>query len=157
MAKLEEALVAKAAKIVAKFDDDDKDADVYKAIETQLKVGRNTAIQLMYYAEPVADPSLQMKATGPVIKKARDGEGLRWERIAARAGISPAAARQLYVDAGGDIDASYTGKGKRPVGAPAEDNGKAKKAPAKKPAAAKKGAGAPKKARTRAELAARRP
>jgi len=156
MAKLSDSDIAKAAKIVAKFDGDDKDADVYKAIETGMKVGRNTAIQLMYYAEPVADPSLKFKATPGNVKKARDGQGLRWERIAARADISANAARALYEEAGGDLTESYTGRGKRPSNAPAETKAKA---PAKKGAAAKKPAAkkAPVKNRRRSQLAARRP
>jgi len=154
MAKLDESLIQKAAKIVAKFDGDDKDADVYKAIESGMKVGRNTAIQLMYYAEPVADPSLKFKATGANVKKARDQQNLRWERIAARADISINAARQLYEEAGGDLDESYIGRGKRPPNAPAEP----KKASAKKPAAKKTTAKkTPTKNRTRAQLASRRP
>jgi|SRR5215472_233205 len=156
MAKLDESQIAKAAKIVAKFDGDDKDADVYKAIESGMKVGRNTAIQLMYYAEPEADPSLKFKPTGANVKKARDSQGLRWERIAARAEISINAAKQLYEEAGGDLDESYIGRGKRPPNAPAEPKkaSTAKKSSAgKKPAASKK----PQRARTRAQLAARRP
>jgi len=156
MAKLEQAQIDKAAKIVAKFDGDDKDADVYKAIASQLKVGTSTAVQLMYYAEPIADPKLKIKATGAAVKAARDRQGLRWERIAARADISVNRARELYEEAGGDIDSSYTGRGKRPGGAPAEAKSKAtgaKRGAAKK-STAKKG---PQKARTRAQLAARRP
>jgi len=156
MAKLDDALIDKAAKIVAKFDGDDKDADVYKAIASQLKVGTSTAVQLMYYAEPIADPSLKIKATGAAVKKARDND-MRWERIAARADISVSRARELFEEAGGDLDTSYTGRGKRPSGAPAEKQSKAtgtKRGASKKGAAAKK---APQKARTRAQLAARRP
>ena len=160
MAKLDDALISKAATIVKKFNGDEKDADVVKAIASALKVSQSTAHQLMCYAEPVANPSLKIKATGVAIKKARDGQNLRWERIAARAGISSNAARQLYEEAGGDLDSSYTGRGKRPDGAPAEPKSKATgtkrgASAAKKGTAAKKAA--PKKARTRAELAARRP
>ena len=157
MAKLDDALIQKASKIVAKFDGDDKDADVVKAIASQLKVGESTAHQLMCYAEPVADSSLKIKATGAAVKAARDKQNLRWERIAARAGISVNAARQLYEEAGGDLESSYTGRGKRPDGAPAEKESKAtstKKASGAKKATAKK---QPQKARTRAQLAARRP
>lgn len=56
-------------------------------------------------------------ATGPSVKKARDGEGNRWELIGARAGISANAAKKLYEEAGGDPSNSYTGRGRNFNGA----------------------------------------
>jgi hypothetical protein len=40
--------------------------------------------------------------------------GVRWERIAGRAGISVAEAKRLYKITGGDPDKSYTGRGRPP-------------------------------------------
>lgn len=115
-----------------------------------------------YRAEVEVDPSLKMPATGKSVKTLRDKEGLRWERIAARTGMSTGAAKQMYEDAGGDLDTSWTGRGRKPgngATAPAKKSAAAKKTtPAKRgrPAGSKsKSAGTQRRARTRAERAAK--
>jgi hypothetical protein len=63
----------------------------------------------VYRLEPVANPKLKIPATEASVTKARDSEGLRWERIAARTGKSVAEAKRLYK---GDPNKSYTGRGR---------------------------------------------
>lgn len=50
-------------------------------------------------------------ATAASVKKLRDNEGNRWELIAARTGLSPAAVKAKYEEAGGDAKA-YVGRGR---------------------------------------------
>ena len=144
MAKLDESLVPKAAAIVKKMMGDYKDSDISEEIAEKLKISISTAFSLLYPAEAVAFPELKFKATSANVKKARDKEGLRWERIAARCGVSPAMARQLYADSGGDPSGSYIGRGRKPG-----DNG----ASAEKP---KRGRGRPKKEEVGVQVVARR-
>jgi hypothetical protein len=83
-------------------------------------------------------------ATARSVRSLRDKDENRWEMIAARTGVSVAAAKELYREAGGDPANSYTGRGRN------FGNGKAKPKPkakatktttAKKTAAKKTGSG----------------
>lgn len=68
----------------------------------------------LYDAEVVADPKLKIPATGPSIVKARDAQGIRWPRIAARTGLSVAAVQKLYQETSGKSPSdSWTGRGRR--------------------------------------------
>jgi hypothetical protein len=130
---VDSALVQKAVPIVKKLGDA-KDSAKFDAIEKQLKVARPMAAKLLYAAEAVIDPKLKFKLTYVNIEKART-RGLRWERIAAYTGTSVPQVQAEFIDGGGDLTKSYTGKGRLPAGvtpAPAKPAGK-------KPAAGKKG------------------
>jgi hypothetical protein len=86
-------------------------------IADALGVSRHVAASLMYTAEPIADPSIRIEATPTAVVQARDLGALRWERIAARAGVSRAEAKALYREGGGDSEASWTGRGRPPSSA----------------------------------------
>jgi hypothetical protein len=111
--------------------------------------------------EPVARPSLQFKGNKSEIVKARKN-GMRWERIAARTGLSIAEAKRV----GGKEADVYTGRGARFDGSkPASGatsgrrggRGQARATSGRRQAASngRKTAGKP-RARTRAEAAAKR-
>lgn len=51
-------------------------------------------------------------STAASVKKLRDSEGNRWELIAARTGLSVAAVKGKYEEAGGNAANSYTGRGR---------------------------------------------
>ena len=81
----------------------------------------------MYASEPEVYPHIRLAPTGEDVVAAREGTlpasrliqgeepALRWERIAARAGITPVDARELYdsVRGPGAAKRSYTGRGRR--------------------------------------------
>lgn len=71
-------------------------------------------------------------ATEASIKRLRDGEGNRWELIAARTGLSVAAVKDKYP---GDPKASYTGKGRNFNGAASGSKPSSRKPSSRKPAA----------------------
>lgn len=75
-------------------------------------------------AELIADPSLKIPATGVSIEKARNA-GVRWPRIAARAGITESRAKELFEEKTGTAAReSYTGRGRNFAGtAPAKGAG----------------------------------
>lgn len=80
----------------------------------QSGIAMGQILRYLVLAELEADPSLKIPATGPAIVKARDVEGLRWPRIAARAGISVSKAKELYEDkSGNSASASYSGRGRK--------------------------------------------
>jgi AraC-like DNA-binding protein len=129
------------------------------------KVGidRNKVGPAIWFNEPLADPSLKFKGTPTNIVKARE-QGLRWERIAARTGMSVSEVQKAFEEkTGKEYKTSYTGRGrnfngpgakkaaskkatsKATSGRRAAKNGNAKKAPAKRGA----------RARTRAERQAK--
>src|SRR5688572_11150388 len=128
-------------------------------VARELKVPASHVSAMFYAAEVEADPSLKFKATPASVVKARDKEGLRWERIAVRSGIGVAQAKALYETGGGNVATSYTGRGRKP----ASMAGKASPAASKKASgakggskgSAKGGSKAPAKARTRAERLAK--
>src|SRR5207237_7473112 len=51
-------------------------------------IPRAQILTALVKAEVEADPSLKIKPTGAAIVNAREKEGLRWPRIAARTGLS---------------------------------------------------------------------
>jgi hypothetical protein len=130
---------------------DAKDSAKFDALQSALKVARPMAARYLYVAEAVIDPALKFKLTAANINKARD-RGLRWERIAAYTGSTVPEVQAMFVENGGDMSKSYTGRGKRPDGVPADGK------PARKPtaketkaaaAAAKRGPGRPKGSKNR--------
>lgn len=118
--KIDESLVTKAAKKLKTLGfgrvSEMKNSELFDIIAKECKVGLPPADMIVYRAEPVAFPQLKLKSTGKEIRNARDKQGLRWERIAARTGISVAEVKSRYADAGGDLATSYTGKGRMPSG-----------------------------------------
>lgn len=81
-------------------------------------IARNQILRYLVLAELKADPSLKIPATGKSIAKAR-AEGVRWPRIAARAGVSEAKAKELFTaETGTDPRESYTGRGRNFSGTP---------------------------------------
>lgn len=121
----------------------------------------------LWEAEPIADPSLKMKPNKGEIVKARKN-GIRWERIARRAGISVAQAQEI----GGTEAMSFgTGRGRKPNGGsngggPAKAaSGRRQKAQESKASSGRRAAaggkgkdadkGKPARARTRAERQAK--
>lgn len=76
-------------------------------------IERSQILRYLVKAEVIADPSLKIPATGPSIVKARES-GLRWPRIAARAGISESAAKSLFEEKSGtSASDSYSGRGRK--------------------------------------------
>jgi hypothetical protein len=76
-------------------------------------IERSQVLRYLCVAEVTADPSLKIKPTGPAIAKAKDG-GLRWPRVAARAGISESKAKELYQESTGkDPATAYSGRGRK--------------------------------------------
>lgn len=69
---------------------------------------------LAYAAEELKrDPSLAIAPEPAAVVKARDEGGLRWERVAAYAGIKESAARKLYEEGSGkSARLSHTGRGR---------------------------------------------
>lgn len=51
-------------------------------------------------------------ATAKSVKDLRDKQGHRWEAIAAMTGLSPAAVKAKYEEAGGNASSSYVGRGR---------------------------------------------
>lgn len=99
-------------------------------------------------AQVAAGAYAKAPATGPSVKKLRDSEGNRWELIAARTGLSVAAVKAKYEEAGGNAATSYTGRGRNPNGAAP----KRSSAPSGKRSTAKRsGAGASSPKRTTAK------
>lgn len=67
----------------------------------------------LWRAEPVADPSLKIKATGAAIVNAREKLGLRWPRIAARTGLSVTEVKSKFEEhSGKSASESYSGRGR---------------------------------------------
>lgn len=117
----------------------------------------------VYRLEPVANPKLKIPATEASITKARDNEGMRWERIAARTGLSVAEVKRRYK---GDPNKSYTGRGRNFSGTAstkkattANKGGGGKGTSGRRAASGAKSGGKPAagrgRARTRAEALAR--
>jgi len=79
----------------------------------KLKLPAGSAGPIIWRLEPVAISSLKIPGTGASIAKARDTDGLRWERIAARTGKSIAEVKRLYTEkTGRQPEQSYTGRGR---------------------------------------------
>jgi len=148
------------------------DAQVIKAIKSGSNPGAfakehgitgGVAAAMFYRLEPVADPSLSVKTTAKTLGKAvtkMRGEGLRWERIAARTGNTTKEVQDAWeaANGGASFKTSYSGKGARFEGHPKVPKSQAAvpaKKPAGKTAASAKATASTKrpKARTRAERA----
>jgi hypothetical protein len=79
-----------------------------------------------------ADPKLAIKPTPAAIVAARDKAKLRWERVAAFAGISVKEAKDLYEKGSGNPwQQSFTGRGRNWTAIPRKDD-KPAPAPAKR-------------------------
>jgi hypothetical protein len=91
-----------------------------QTIANELGIALGAVGGYIYRLEVEADPSLAIsnkggdQAVAKRVKLARDNEGLRWERIAGRLGEGYSANRvkELYAQAGGNPDKSYTGRGR---------------------------------------------
>lgn len=124
---------------------------------------------VLWALEPQAFPELKIKGTPANIVKARNN-GLRWERIAARTGMSVAQVQKAFEEHTGESAASsYTGRGRNYTGQ-ASAKPEKKAASGRKPAATEKAGtsgrraaaskpaasgGKPARARTRAERQAK--
>jgi hypothetical protein len=96
-----------------------KDDEMTQA-EAARQLGVTTGqLSMMQYclAQVEAGVYKKMPGTAASVKKARDNEGNRWELVAARAGISVKAAKELYEEAGGNASKSYVGRGRDFTGA----------------------------------------
>ena len=87
----------------------------------ELGVTVNQIAPTYYKAEPIADPSLKIDDDAKSIVAARDEDGLRWERIAARSGLTVGKVKALHEEGGGD-EAKRTGRVST-AAAKDEDNG----------------------------------
>jgi hypothetical protein len=75
-------------------------------------IERSQIGRYLYQAELLADPSVKIPATTKAIVAARN-QGVRWPRIAVRAGISESAAKELFEASGTAAADSYTGRGRK--------------------------------------------
>ena len=150
--ELDDADIAKAAKAIKAIDDDEPDS---RRIDAVLKVVKGISVmmaaRLVYAAEVKNNPRLRIKpANAKNIEKARTpvsegGQGMRWERIAARTDMSVLEVKNVLLEAGIDPDDTYTGRGAK------GGNGGNSKSAAKKTTAEKKPVGRPKKAEAAAK------
>jgi hypothetical protein len=99
------------------------ESGTFYANELGIAVGK--IAPLLYYNEPLADPSLKFSGTPAQIVNARENDGLRWERIAARTGLSLAEVRRRYEEkTGNSYQKSYSGRGRRFDGSAPKSGGK---------------------------------
>ena len=116
-------------------------------------------------AEVEADPTLKIKFTGAQVVNARDKDGLRWPRIAARTGHSVTEVKALYEEHSGKSAAeAYTGRGRnfaggggsktKTSGGAGRKSGGTGRGTSGRRAAAKKTAAAPPAGRRRGKTAA---
>jgi hypothetical protein len=112
MAKeIDTTLVTKLAGIVKK---EPGNSERFYSEKSGIPMGQ--ILRYLVLAELQADPSLKIPATGNAIVKARE-EGLRWPRIAGRAGISETEAKRLYEEKSGkSAGDSYSGRGRKTNG-----------------------------------------
>jgi hypothetical protein len=109
--EVDQKLVTKLAGIVKK---EPGNSERFYAEKANIPMGQ--ILRYLVLAEIEADPKLKIPATGPSIKKARES-GLRWPRIAARAGVSEAKAKALFEEhTGQNARDSYTGRGRNWAG-----------------------------------------
>jgi hypothetical protein len=123
------ATIKEIAAAIKKIGAGGKEMNVVKsvpAVAKELDTELNGAfVQDVYEAEPVAFPEWKVKPTQAGIKTARE-EGLRFERIAARTGLTIGEVREFAEKAGVGAD-FYIGRGRRQNG----ENGASAKASAK--------------------------
>lgn len=133
------------------------------AAAAEAKVSSSVMAGLFYKNEHVVDTSLAITGTPKQKAKAivaQRGEGVRWERLAERAGMTLAEVKEAFkAETGTDPEKSYAGRGRRFDGskaaprAAAANGGRGKSAAtAARGGKAKAGPG---KARTRAERQAK--
>jgi hypothetical protein len=80
---------------------------------TKLGIQLGAVGAIVWRLEPQADASLKFNGTPAAIVAARDKEGMRWERIAARTGKTISEVKKLYSEKSGvDASQSYTGRGR---------------------------------------------
>lgn len=152
------------------------------AVAREFGVSAAAIVATVWRLEAVADPSLAVGTSPTAVANARDKEGLRWERIAARSGLSVADVKRKYTEKTGlQPEQSYTGRGRDFTGsggtkskakATGAKRGRPKGTSGRRQAAAKaeapkrgrgrpkgsgRGRGRPKGARTRAEAKAGSP
>jgi len=141
--ELSETQLKKVVALVKKFDDEEKDASKFDAIQDIIKgISRQIAARYLYEAEVVADPKLKFKLSAATYKKAK-ADGLREERIAARTGKTLGELKAFL--AANNVGPIYAGKGRRFDGsAPNGTTTKKAATAAKKETAAKRGPGRPK-------------
>jgi hypothetical protein len=105
--EVDQKLVTKLAGIVKK---EPGNSERFYSEKSGIPMGQ--ILRYLVLAEIEADPKLKIPATGAAIKKARES-GLRWPRIAARAGVSEAKAKSLFEEhTGQNARDSYTGRGR---------------------------------------------
>lgn len=105
-----------------------------------------------YRAEVEANPKLKFKATPTSVVRAHDVEGLRWDRIAARTGLSVSAVKEMYSEKG-DLKNAYTGRGRKGGSTPAAGRGSSSRktaAASRKTGTARKGGAGGSKKKTAA-------
>ena len=77
----------------------------------------STMADAYYRLEPVVDPTLVISGTPKQVAKQivkLRNSGVRWERLAARSGLSYKAVKDVYTaESGVDADSTYTGKGRK--------------------------------------------
>src|SRR4051794_39246411 len=104
------ATVDQTAKVIKKLGTADKLPSV-PAVAREMKEDLNGAfVTLVYQAEPVAFPELKISGNKSGVEKGRKS-GLRFERIAARSGLTLAQVKE-FAEAAGVADL-YTGRGRR--------------------------------------------
>lgn len=125
------------------------------AAAADAKVNPSVMAGLYYKNEHIVDPSLAITGTAKQKAKgivAQRNSGVRWERLAERAGMTLAEVKEAFKsETGTDPDKSYAGRGRRFDGsapAPRATTGNGRGGKKAGTAASKK---APGKARTRAE------
>lgn len=83
------------------------------AVASATKLSVREAVLLGWRLEIVKDPSLKFNPTAKNVVEARK-QGVRWGRIALRAGIGESAARKLFeTETGISSDSNYSGLGRK--------------------------------------------
>ena len=83
-------------------------------VKSRKSVKESVSSRAWYVAEPIVDPSLKFEANVGTVVKARKS-GMRWERIAARTGLSVSELEKLARKSKQAKAAEYTGKGTKRV------------------------------------------
>lgn len=114
------------AKLVSLVKKDGLNDDETRALYSERHYADESGIPMgqigkaLYMAEVDAFPKLKIKATPAAIANARDKQGIRWPRIAARTGESVSQVQKMYEGHTGKSAAdSYTGRGRKFNGASA--------------------------------------
>lgn len=115
MAELDNKMLASVQKALKKLSGNDPEASVSETkVAAEAGVPMGMVGKLIWASEPVVWPQLKVANTDAAVANARDKQGLRWERIAARAGITVSQAKEMYQrKTGNDPNKTYTGRGRR--------------------------------------------